>query len=178
MIKVHTQNERVEVGGNFQEALQMIKAIEGREYNPSTKTWTIPLTTQEFLKHAAFYRIPVDTNEFHYTSYGTPWENEDWNTQKQVWNAQSKVDRKINDAIWEAQRSSDEALRLIGITEQGLITFLLENCYDEEKILARVQFTSARKQEKVMKVIDEFWQIKSALLERGEQERAAIEEDA
>lgn len=79
-IKVQLQDAKVEIGGQFQEALKWVKSLPGRKYDPATKTWSVPMDLKAFRVACALPLNILSGSQagVHVTRYGNPYGGSEW----------------------------------------------------------------------------------------------------
>ena len=89
-ITVKLTDAMVSLGGDFAVALARVKAISGRAYDSSTKTWSVPQTLLQFQKEVS--GLPVDVlsaanparSGQHITRYGNKYSRAEWAAKRAV----------------------------------------------------------------------------------------------
>lgn len=183
MIKVKLNDgKKVKVGGDFQRALEMIKAIPGRKYDGQEKTWTVPMDLGEFCSKASFYSLPIDIIEGdgesqrlasgnHITSYGNAASSEEWRAQKDVWAAEKRITNEHADAIEAPKQWFVSEMVAIGIPEQAAKSVLgLIQIHDLEYQIGigKIQFSSQEREQQVRALVAEYWKRQMAAYEAEE----------
>lgn len=79
-ITVKLTDAMVSLGGDFAVALARVKAISGRAYDSSTKTWSVPQTLLQFQKEVS--GLPVDVLSA--TRYGNKYSSAEWAAKRAV----------------------------------------------------------------------------------------------
>lgn len=180
-IKVNLTDGQVELGGDFWRALAFVKAIEGRSYDGPTKTWTVPMTLQEFdSKNHAF---PMDVlvgnssnrnqTGAHHTRYGNVYTRDEWDANKAIWKMEAEVERKYAPEIDAVKIDFVKALVDEGISENAARSVLaLAWDFEEAVDRGKIQFSSQARQQLVgdslaiyRKASEEVWTAKAAEIE-------------
>ena len=179
-VKVKLTDGEVELGGNFQSALSFVRGFTGRSHDPSTKTWTIPITLKEFGKHNSFPTEVLGSKGRHgryvagnhITKYGTVYSADEWDANKRAWKAEAEISSGFSGSYQDAESKFRQALAEIGVSQQG-ISVLVRNTWDLEEMVefGRIKFASQEHERQVMAAVESYRQ---ALEQTGQQEDDAI----
>ena len=181
-IKVSLNDGIVEVGGNFQSALAFVKRQDGRKYDPTTKTWTVPQTVKEFIgwNNAG---LPIDivsgdnSNRYgdgnHVTRYGNVYSRDEWDAQKEVWKAEGEIEAKYASEELENGRLFSEAMRSAGVSEEG-IRMIRAHIWDFEEVEGyRLQFSSPERREQIFNIVEAYRKRQEEVWKKQENEQEA-----
>lgn len=165
-IKVKLNDGTVEVGGEFKSALAWVKSFEGRQYDPATKTWTVPTTLREFDKKNS--RFPMDVlsgngssrtqTGDHHTRYGNVWAEEEWDAQKKVWATEGKIGQEYAGEYEEAENQLRNNLKEAGVSEAG-INMIVSRVWDFSDMIefGKFQFTSKEREAEITAIVEEYY---------------------
>ena len=131
MITVKTTTGTVQVGGEFNRALGQIKAINGRKFDSSTKTWSVPISAKEL---KAKVTLPIEMpNGDHVTRYGNTYSHGEWQAE-QEYKAVSVSHDDARQAVrqWLEEELSkwiaaDKVSQIASIIESTKLSALIEN---------------------------------------------------
>lgn len=85
-LTVKLTDATVQVGGNFQQALGFVKRIDGRTFDGTTKTWSVPVDLKAFRRLCS---LPLDIIAGggvqagrHITRYGSVYDRNEWEAKQ------------------------------------------------------------------------------------------------
>jgi len=181
-IKVNLEDGMVEIGGNFQGALAFVKRQKGREYDPATKTWTVPQTIKDFVgwNRAG---LPIDimsgdnSNRYgdgnHVTRYGNVYSRDEWDAQKEAWKAEGEIAAKYAPENAQNDRLFAEALREVGVSEKG-IRMIRAYIWDLEEVEGyRIKFSSPERRKQIYAIVEAYRKRQEEIWESQEAEEEA-----
>lgn len=163
-IKVKLKNGEVKVGGNFQAALDWVKSHSGRDYDPVTKTWTVPLPIEKFLSYGSA-RFPIDIvsgvqgkprfeSGSHVTRYGNVYSGEEWDAQRSVWKAEKEIAGDYTDDYEASKKQFQADLQSSGVSVAG-VRMLESRLWDFEDAEGyRLKFSSRARRDEVFAIVE------------------------
>lgn len=112
-IKVRLSDGSAEVGGGFEAALGFVKALPGRQYDPATKAWVVPMSLADFLARcslpaeyggAAYRSGRMESG--HQTRWGNRYSRTEWEAQREADVAEREVRAATQDAVDDAAEAA------------------------------------------------------------------------
>jgi len=155
-IKVQCSDGLIEIGGDFNHALAMVKAISGRKYDSSTKIWTVPVEMKSFdsLKTG----LPVDVlsgnqqgrfqSGGHQTRYGNTYSRNEWDAFREGERAATRAGEKFGDLMAEVEAKFRQQLADLGLSPQ-VIKVVLSYDFDDLVEAGKIQFSSEERRQKI-----------------------------
>lgn len=161
-IKVKCTDGMIELGGDWGSALAKVKAINGRTYEPTTKTWSVPVE----LKHFNHCGHPFDvlsgkmgTNRFesgaHHTRWGNVYSQNEWQAQKESDAASAEAAAPFVAQFENLKNEYRQKLEAIGLSLNGIGAFFN---WDFRGMIesGRVQFSSKEREQVIMALREEY----------------------
>ena len=131
-IKIKCSDGMIEIGGDFQGALALVKSIDGRQYDPATKIWTVPVSIHRFDSLKIGRPVNVlsgdERGRFrsgdHHTRYGNVYSRDEWAATTEANQAEGEVGRQFEGREAEIEAKYRQQLAGLGIDEQMAGTIL------------------------------------------------------
>lgn len=176
-IRVKLSDATIELGGNFNSALQFVKGFSGRKYDPATKTWTVPTSISEFQKHNRFPTEILSGNGGnryasgnHVTKFGNAYSRDEWDATQEARSVEAKVAADFAKEKVALDSQFRQRLADIGLSENA-IGLLASKPFDTEEMeeAGRIHFSSDERRTEIYAAIKWF---------RSEMERVWRAEDS
>lgn len=173
-VKVQCKDGMIELGGDFNSALAMVKRIEGRKYDSTTKVWMVPVE----LKHFNFCGFPFNVlsgnmqgrfqSGDHHTRHGNVYSRGEWSEFQSAEAAARKVASEYAGKFVELESQYTKRLIEAGIPQKSISAVLTHRFLDMVEY-GRIQFSSEERKVTVM-AIYQAWETEYSNLVQAEAE--------
>jgi hypothetical protein len=181
-IKIQLKDGMVEVGGDFQSALNFVKSFEGRNFDSATKTWSIPVSLQDFGRGC---RFPYDVTSghsngrlasgSHVTKYGNSYSRDEWSAQVQARKAEAEISEAFGDKFFALDAELRQRAEQIQLNPKVLPAITSYN-FESRLEMGSIKFATPAREVEVMALYHWYSDAKAALYEAQDDEVTTAKE--